>query len=164
MKLRMLRITALVLGLTVSSSLAVAAQDDAVDPMAAAQFTAIVGSWDETGTRATFGATDPRADGMLTMELEELTIHGGTPDFVALEALAFRIQNDGGTWSGSGLATFGNERVWGPTVSTATLVGDGAYEGLTMLLYPGVEELDPYRGLIIPTADLPEPPALAPAD
>lgn len=165
MRLRMLGATALAIGLAAGSSLGVAAQDNAADPMAPARFTATVGESDEMDTHAPLEATDARASGQLTLDFEEHVILGDTPDWVMLEVLAFRIDNDGGAWSGSGLGMFGDERLGFPPVSAATLLGDGDYEGLTMLLYPdGTDYGEPYWGIIVPTADIPEPPTLAPAE
>lgn len=79
--------------------------------------------------------SDPRVSGQLTF-----VANGSGQDFergfANIESKTYRLENDGGVWTGSGQAVdSGTED--GPllVLESAVLTGEGGYEGLTAFLY-----------------------------
>ena len=158
----------LALGLLAGSAVGVAAQE--ADTMAPSTFTMqlvdepVVTT--DPGTGATIAvaekvSTDQRASGTWT------EVVGGPTVPIAeaaglIQRIAVRIVNDGGSWVGSsrGFLTFPSDGP--PTVQFfGELVGEGGYEGLSML-FARVGVADDFEevGLIWPTDDVPAIPDL----
>lgn len=102
--------------------------------------------------------SDPRVSGQLTF-----SANGSGQDFehggANIESRAYRLENDGGAWTGSGqFVNAGTED--GPllSVDTAILTGEGDYEGLTaFLLSEGVETGRDFQIVVIGTEAPPAP-------
>lgn len=143
-------IASLVTGMVIASTLGVAAQDAAADPMAPAYFTGgfdagprevIEGSEEMTdaGPRMTgtqfldipFEVSDSRITGNLSVAANGAGAR--LPDgFSSLESRSWTITNEGGSWSGTGRNVF--TRVGGEDaimdMETMVLEGAGDYAGL----------------------------------
>lgn len=184
--IRTTTISILALGLLAGSAVGVAAQEDEADPMRASTFKwnfgdaapseqYIEGTVTETDYGSsyrgetivdlTLEAGDPRASGLFTIvqNVEEM---GRTRVITSMG----RIVNDAGAWSGSGAGVLRSKKNNAPqrVVTMAVLTGEGAYEGLTLVLTDALDDARDYndaRGYIIaaeqpPVPELPaEPPA-----
>ena len=162
-------ISILTVGLLAGSVVGVAAQDEA-DPMAPSTFTVQLAgeprvTTDNTGTTKLVGeweSTDQRASGTLTQVVASAPVDVADGDSGVIQRLAVQLLNDGGSWVGSsrGFLTFPSD---GPeTVQfLGELVGEGAYEGLSLLFAEmGVADDVRIIGVIVPTGDIPAVPGL----
>lgn len=171
-------IAILVTGLLAVSAVGVAAQaEEAADPMAPAQFKVDYDGEPASFLEATFAETefgesirgdgivdipltagDPRASGLLT-EIGNQEILGNG----VITSSRLRIVNDDGAWEGTSMGALrlknkqGQGNPYNRGASVATLAGEGAYEGLTLVL---AQTLDEWQGYIVPTAVLPPLPEL----
>lgn len=195
MKIRTPLTITLAIGLLASSTIGVVAQDEAADPMAPAYFSHDFGD----GTTVDIGnvelktwpdvkASDPRAEGVLTMAQVKYFIEGDGFD-VTVFPQTMRLVNAGGAWTGTGEQAFAfipdkqkpgkkpkkNAPISGKTFvhQTWKLTGEGDYEGLLLELYLSLHQNDRKGmlsvkgwGIIVPT-DLvvahPEIPSVAAA-
>jgi len=110
-------------------------------------------------------ASDPRVSGRWTIYVnaDVVGVADGTVD---MSTTSHRLQNDEGGWSGTGttISAFGGE---GDLATGLTvLTGEGAYEGLSLILSQTYKDGDEsYWGIILPSAKVPptpdpiEPPA-----
>ena len=170
--------------LVVSLSVTVAAQDEA-DPLAPAYFTYTTGRSaeftegevtriDGTTTEIRGGrsagkpveATDPRASGLLTTVHNADAFRSGDSHYTTFTT-SERLVNDGGAWSGTGtsVTAFTSEMSLADEFPRSTeltvLTGEGAYEGLMLLLgssFDGASEAQ--WGVIVPTDQMPPTPDL----
>ena len=166
------------MALLAGSAVGVLAQDEVADPMRPATFRfGFAGDASEvvdaTVTKTELGSSsrgfavidipvkagDSRASGLLTSVQNE-----ERAGRVVVISADVRIVNDAGTWSGpaSGVLRLkknppGNGPDINRAMSIATLTGDGAYEGLTLIL---AQTLDEWLGYIVPTDLLPPAPDL----
>ena len=158
----------LALGLLAGSAVGVAAQDE--DPMAPSTFTMQRVdeprvTTDGTGARVVVGeweSTDPRASGTGTQVVVEAPVDVADGDGGLVQRMAVQFVNDGGSWVGDsrGFLTFTSDGP--PTVQfLGELVGEGAYEGLSLLFAEmGVADDVRIIGVIVPTGDIPAVPGL----
>ena len=152
-------ISILALGLLAGSAVGVAAQDDAADDMSTGPVTfsgTYEWSWPPLDEGAntfvddlelfrdqvfldTIETTDPRLTGSV-LKAENTDIHSvsGRDQFVAPRSVSWRIENEGGAWTGQGYELHGwgaddpHQESWGATVFMLT--GEGGYEGLSAYL------------------------------
>jgi hypothetical protein len=175
-------ISAIAIGLLAGSVVGVAAQSDEADAMAASYFTAQQISddvensgWSEgaipgaacTGnavelvandlhTGMVLEATDPRISGQMeaVWSTAACEIRGG--EKVWHQIVTYRISNDEGAWSGTGLGFIAASEAVGDgpgDAFMATLTGEGAYEGLSAtFLQQRFEGGDVMKGVIVPGA------------
>ena len=161
-------ISILAIVLLAGSAVGVAAQE--TDPMAPSTFimqrAAEPGlATARTGERIVDGpveSTDQRASGDLTLAVASAPVDVADGDGGVVQRNAVRLLNDGGSWVGTHrrFLTFPSD---GPeTVQfLGELVGEGAYEGLTMFLAEtGDTEDVRWLGVIVPTDDVPAVPDL----
>jgi hypothetical protein len=108
--------------------------------------------------------TDARLNGTLRVTLNR-DLHGLQG---MIGSLAMRIDNDLGSWIGSGQSFSGATGAEQVTFRHALLQGTGAYEGLTALMYVtdseedepfNVEDVYRYVGMVFP-GEVPEMPAM----
>ena len=178
---RTISAAALALGLLGGSTLAVAAQDAAVDAMAPAYFT---GDFDggpdqvipgeETPTpngmrmegtqflRIPFEVSDPRIAGTLSVAANG----AGAPlptGFSSLESRSWTITNDGGSWTGLGTNVY-TEVDGGQTamdLETMVLEGAGDYAGLyAYVVTDWLAESPQVKGVIYAQEPAPHPEPL----
>ena len=177
--LRTTTISILALGLLAGSAVGVAAQDEAEVPTGASYFTGTIGASDVTGepTEAVVDgvlevrglmregpieATDPRLTGSLSRVLD-FDVHSvGDLEDVVLFSAPHRIENDAGSWSGTGTGVIHA----GADLSaeeeldfyTVVLTGEGAYEGLSAFLLADFapEVGADIKGAVFP-GEMPEP-------
>jgi hypothetical protein len=169
--LRLSLVGAVILGLLVSLSITVVAQDEEPGPMAPAYFTYTlepVGVFpvegDENVVRDhretdAVEATDPRASGLLTTigNWNEVA-HEGSGFMTA--ATSVRLANDGGAWSGTGRGTITNTG-GGRSLMTglSMLTGEDGYEGLTLMMNQYWEpDTATFWGVILPSDQVPPVP------
>lgn len=118
----------------------------------------------ETGLPWSF--SDPRLEGVVTRINEEVRFEVGDVPDVYLNATAFSIENEGGTWRErprtwllpEGFGTFD----WLPQ-EVLVLEGSGGYEGLVAVLRT-TDGLAEFRGFIIDARWMPPPPENASSD
>ncbi len=169
-------ISILAAGLLAVSAIGVAAQDEA-DPMAPAQFKVDYDGEPASFPEAEFSETefgesirgegvidiplkagDSRASGLLT-EIGNQEILGNS----VITSSHLRIVNDDGAWEGTSNGALrlkkkqGGGNPYNRGASIAILAGEGAYEGLTLVL---AQTLNEWHGYIIPTEALPPVPEL----
>jgi hypothetical protein len=185
-------ISAIAIGLLAGSAVGVAAQDDAsLEPsFFRAQFgdgtgfedSELVGADPEFGrtlniTEITVDATDPRASGIMNLAASSRGFGGGGWPDPDVRVLSMRLENDDGSWEGTGLGLAPrnnrNIEVW-------NLTGQDGYEGLSMVIVVGPnkniakaalkgEKLKKNAaptawGWISPTSDIPAVPDLPAAE
>jgi len=174
------------IGLLVSGTIGVGAQDETADPLAPASFRfeyeQTHGSdvvRDEEAGADLFSvvvlANDPRASGVLTMA----NVSGGVRDgdhVWEISTQSMRLANDAGAWTGTGIglqALSPDERTrkqrrkdQGPpplndVASVYRLTGDGEYDGLALFL---VNSDHQSWGIIVPSDTVPAIPELRTED
>ena len=167
--IRTTTISILAVALLAGSAVGVAAQ--VADPMAPSTFTVqlvgepVVSNDPGTGTTRLVGeweSTEQRASGTLTQVVASTPVDVADGDGGLVQRLAEQLLTDGGSWVGSsrGFLTFPSD---GPeTVQfLGELVGEGGYEGLTLLFAEtGDTEDVRWLGVIVPSADIPAVPDL----
>ena len=144
-------ISILAVGLLAGSAVGVAAQDEASDPMVPPTFTWSYGEVEgsirgypvlEQGF--TVVASDPRASGEMTNE----PIDPESEEEPLVGLWESRLVNDDGSWVGIGkqveglVNSLGSDYRWEAGLPAWELTGEGAYEGLSLILF------DPYVYLI----------------
>ena len=103
-------------------------------------------------------ASDPRVSGLWTIRVnaDVVGVANGTVD---IAVTSHYLQNDEGGWSGAGttISAFGGE---GDLATGLTvLTGEGAYEGLSLILSQTYKDGDEsYWGIILPSAKVPPTP------
>ena len=171
-------ISVLTIGLLAGSAVGVAAQDEeaaAEDPTGASYFT---GQLDTEGGEVTaepvetivdgilegrgvvieneaIETSDPRVTGSLSRVLNANIHNVGEFEQVLFETNAWRIENDGGAWSGQGSALIhgaaglaDDERT---DFDTVVLTGEGGYDGLTAyILADWTEDPPVIEGAVFP--------------
>ena len=186
--IKTITISVLAFGLLAGSAVGVMAQDEEfADPMAPAFFAVeyvagddfefVEGTFEEVapGLEKQYGAVtrglsvdaeDPRASGDWTrLENKDLLFLEEGPDgaqVATVGARSIRVTNDAGSWEGTGhaLANFPPTPDEASTVATLNiLTGDGAYEGLTLIL-ADTSEGDRGWGWIVPNGSVPPIPEL----
>lgn len=122
---------------------------------------------------------DPRLDGTYTASIDSDEYIGPEPftgDHLIIERVVIRVENEDGSWQGTG-ARFHLPETWEPVAprwEPMVLIGGGAYEGLSALLETRVLDPDCYcwsfgwgqsdrcefelRGVIVPGVGPPTPP------
>jgi hypothetical protein len=176
--IRTTTISILAVGLLAGSAVGVVAQDEeATDPMAPATFGVMFDFPPETTrepivtetplgesrrgeglVNLPFKAGDPRATGLFTNVNSQETLGN-----IVASSSRVRIVNENGVWegTGNGFSRLRMKQGEGPpfnrAASIAILSGEGAYEGLTLVL---TQTLDHFHGYIIPTELLPPTPEL----
>jgi hypothetical protein len=109
--------------------------------------------------------SDPRVSGPLTVTLNADVHQIGDSELIMFRTLGWRIENDGGAWSGQGTAlVHGGDTVDDSTeISTVVLTGEGDYEGHTLYLIvdSGGDGPFPVEGAVFvgEAPPFPEPPA-----
>ena len=161
-------ISILAIGLLAGSAVGVAAQDEET----AAGATSFTGSV-SGGEGVDVETTDPRLTGSV-LQAQNTDIHSVSDrdQFVAPRSVNWRIENEGGAWTGQGYELHGwgaddpHQEAFGVTV--LMLTGEGDYEGLSAYLmvdYSGAEVTLPtvdgavFPGEAPPFPEVPEPPA-----
>ena len=159
-----------ILGLLVSLSITVVAQDEEPDPMAPAYFTYTlepVGVFpvegDENVVRDhremdAVEATDPRASGLLTTigNWNEVAPEGSG---FSTAATSVRLANDGGAWSGTGRETIAYVDGRSLMTGLSMLTGEDGYEGLTLMLNQYWDlDTTTFWGVILPSDRVPPVP------
>ena len=158
-----------ILMLTLSLSVAVAAQDEA-DPMAPAYFTYTTELVEEPSRGnpmvlrdrpqvLTVEATDPRASGLVTTTTNWNTVVLGDEWKVITTATSERLTNEGGTWTGTGRGVLTGGEVLMMT-GMDVLTGEGGYEGLTLVMghFMQMNVGDTNWGFILPSDQVPPMP------
>ena len=110
-------------------------------------------------------ASDPRVSGLWTIRVnaDVVGVADGTVD---MAVTSHHLQNDEGGWRGTGTAISAYGSEGDPTAGLTVLTGEGAYEGLSLVLSQTYKDGDEsYWGIILPSAKVPptpdpiEPPA-----
>ena len=182
-------ISILAIGLLAGSAVGVAAQDEEAEAEAASgssyftgTFTAAWPPVDEgTETMGSDGfsitrgmvlaeeaieTSDPRVSGslsrVLNFDVHTLAEKEKGPEFLEHFAEAWRLENEGGSWTGLGTGFIHAGAVDEPTdLVTVLLTGEGGYEGLTAYVFvdatqdPIAVEGGVFTGEAVPAPDLP---------
>ncbi len=159
-----------ILGLLVSLSITVVAQDEGPDPMAPAYFTYTLEPVGESPVEGdenvvrdhremdAVEATDPRASGLLTTIGNWNEVVHQDYGFMT-EATSVRLANDGGAWSGTGRGTIAYVDGRSLMTGLSMLTGEDGYEGLTLMMN---QYWDPdtttFWGVILPSDQVPPVP------
>jgi hypothetical protein len=108
-------------------------------------------------------ATDPRISGFMTIR-NNVDVYQYSGGVVGVNVNSVRIDNDDGAWSGSGTGFFASSAEGDPSVAITVLLGEDAYDGMSVVLDNGTTEEDGrfvehFRGIIVdgPIAPMPEP-------
>jgi hypothetical protein len=89
----------------------------------------------------TMAMSDPRVSGTGTGTWNQ----DGYPGDIGISWGTYRLENEGGAWSGTFTAADGT-----PTVSSGFLVGEGGYEGLTFYWHQDMGDQVSVVGIIFP--------------
>ncbi len=119
---------------------------------------------DEMGLADTIETSDPRVSGTLSW-VTNLDWHVVSDTEGVLPVTnAWRIENDGGTWSGQGTG-LSHQTDGGLTVQTAVLTGEGGYDGLTAFVVFQRTDDEPFAvtGAVFPR-EMPPFPEAPPAE
>ena len=149
--IKTINISILALGLLAGSAVGVAAQDEASDPVVPPTFTWSYGDvegsirgYPEISQGFTVVASDPRASGEMTNDPVDEDFD--EPTLIGL--WESRLVNDDGSWVGIGKQVIGFTNdlgldfSWEAGLAGWEMTGEGAYEGLSLILF------DPYVYLI----------------
>jgi len=112
-------------------------------------------------------ASDPRVSGLLSIS-NNVDIHEYGGGVVGVNVNSLRIANSEGAWTGPGTGFFSSGASGDLSVAVAVLRGEGAFEGMSVILNHGTAEDDrgPYeffQGIIV-DGDIAPPPAPPPAE
>ena len=178
-------ISILAIGLLAGSAAGVAAQDEETDVSTPAYVTwevtgdpvnVIDGAFDEEAAEmrglvvqgAPVEASDPRLSGMYYYVINGNGQKLSTPDYAIVESRSWRMENDGGAWTGTTTYVEAGDGSDGPPAMVAEsgiLIGEGGYEGLIAVMYADYIEADAQGESVIlersvpPFPEVPEVPA-----
>lgn len=147
-------ISILALGLLAGSAVGVAAQEDETDVSTPAYVTwevtgdainVIDGAFDEEAAEmrgltvqgVPIEASDPRMSGLYYYVVNGNGQKLSTPDYGIVESRSWRMENDGGAWTGTTTWVQVGSGSDGPQAMTAEagiLIGEGGYEGLIAVI------------------------------
>ena len=177
-------VSILAIGLLAGSAVGVTAQEEAAELSTPAYVT-----WQVTGdpvlvAEATFDedagemrglvqsapveASDPRLSGQYYFAINGNVQNNGSPDYGVLESRSWRMENDGGAWTGtSTYVEAGDGTGDGPAAMIAEagiLIGEGGYEGLIAVFDSDYREGNQGDGVILellapPSPEVPAAPA-----
>lgn len=103
-------------------------------------------------------ASDPRVSGLWTIRVnaDVVGVADGTID---MAMTSHHLQNDEGGWRGTGTAISAYGSEGDLTAGLTVLTGEGAYQGLSLVLSQTYKDSDEsYWGIILPSAKVPPTP------
>ena len=112
-------------------------------------------------------ASDPRLSGLYNYVINGNGQKLGTPDFALVESRSWRMENDGGAWTGTTTWVEVGPGTEGPPAMAAEagiLIGEGGYEGLIAIIHGDYGEGNQGEAVILevpvpPIPEVPEAPA-----
>jgi hypothetical protein len=175
-------ISILAIGLLAGSAVGVAAQEEEAEPSTPAYVTWEVtgdptsvedGAFDEELGQmrglvvygAPVEASDPRLSGLYNYVVNGNGQKLSTPDYALVESRSWRMENDGGAWTGTTTWVEVGPGTEGPPAMAAEagiLIGEGGYEGLIAIMHGDYGEGNQGEAVIleVPVPPIPEVPEL----